>query len=44
MGIKLYRRHLKSCAVHGLGLSARAKRLYLGCDCPLWVYGRTVPR
>src|SRR5450759_1782768 len=48
MAITIYRRHLKSCAVHELGLPARAKRYYKDCQCPLWMYGRTdsglVPR
>ena len=41
MPITLYRRHLKGCDVHKLGLPARAKRGYAECECPVWVYGRT---
>ena len=48
MPLTLYRRHLKACRVHKSGLPARAKRLYMACECPLWMYGRTgnslVPR
>jgi len=48
MALVLYRRHLKSCSVHTSGLPARAKRLYVDCECPIWIYGRTdtslVPR
>ncbi|MCW5982368.1 MAG: site-specific integrase [Bryobacteraceae bacterium] len=48
MAIVLYRRHTAKCAVHKLKLPAKAKRRYMGCECPIWVYGRTdnelVPR
>lgn len=48
MPLTLYRRHLKGCAVHKLGLPPRAVRLYSDCQCPIWMYGRTdtamVPR
>jgi integrase/recombinase XerD len=48
MPLTLYRRHLKSCKVLKLKISARAKRLYIECECPIWMYGRTekvmVPR
>src|SRR5579863_4603548 len=48
MSLVLFRRHIKACTVHKTKLSARAKRLFLGCDCPIWIYGRTddgiVPR
>src|ERR1035437_3190564 len=46
--LTLYRRHSERCAVHRLKLTARAKRKYMDCDCPLWIYGTTetthVPR
>ena len=48
MPLVLYRRHLKACRVHKTKLPARAKRLFMDCDCPIWIYGRTrkeiVPR
>ena len=48
MPLTLYRRHTRSCAVRKSRLSARAKRKAMGCDCPIWMYGRTgntlVPR
>jgi len=46
--LTLYRRHAERCPVRELKLSPRAKRKYMDCDCPLWVYGNTetthVPR
>jgi integrase/recombinase XerD len=39
--LALYRRHMRACAVHKTNLPARAKRHYAGCDCPIWIYGRT---
>jgi hypothetical protein len=46
--LTLYRRHTKDCHVHKTRLSPRAKRRYMDCQCPLWMYGRTrdgfVPR
>ena len=46
--LTLYRRHSGKCAVHTLKLSLAAKRKYMACDCPLWIYGNTetthVPR
>jgi integrase/recombinase XerD len=48
MSLALYRRHVKSCRVHKTKLQARAKRLFMDCECPIWMYGRTdnglVPR
>ncbi len=48
MSLTLYRRHSRTCVVHGLGLSAAAARCYMDCRCPIWIYGRTetgkVPR
>ncbi len=48
MPLTLYRRHLASCPVRKSKISARAKRKAMGCDCPIWMYGRTgnslVPR
>jgi len=48
MSLVLFRRHIKACQVHQTKLSARAKRLFLECKCPIWIYGRTdngiVPR
>jgi hypothetical protein len=48
MSLVLYRRHVKSCKVHKKRLPAEAKRLFLACDCPIWMCGRTktgvVPR
>lgn len=36
----LFRRHLKTCAVHKLQLPARARRFWNGCECPVWLSGR----
>jgi integrase len=48
MPLTLYRRHLVSCAVAKSKISARAKRLAMNCQCPIWMYGRAgnniVPR
>ena len=44
----LYRRHTIKCHVHKTGLSPRAKRNYMDCQCPIWMFGSTetgyVPR
>lgn len=44
----LYRRHTAKCHVHKTGLSPRAKRNYMDCQCPIWMFGSTetgyVPR
>lgn len=44
----LYRRHAAKCHVHKTGLSPRAKRHYMECGCPIWMFGSTetgyVPR
>jgi integrase/recombinase XerD len=46
--LSLYRRHTGTCHVHQTKLSPRAKRRYMDCECPIWVYGNTrdghVPR
>ena len=46
--LTLYRRHTKDCHVQKTRLSPRAKRRYMDCQCPIWMYGRTrdalVPR
>ncbi len=40
MLFSLYRRHTKTCSVHeNKKMSASAKRIFMDCDCPLWVYG-----
>jgi hypothetical protein len=39
--LTLYRRHTKGCHVHKTRLSPRAKRRYMDCQCPIWLYGRT---
>jgi integrase len=39
--LTLYRRHKKECVVHKTGLSPRAKRRYVDCACPIWIYGHT---
>jgi integrase len=48
MALTLYRRHLASCIVRKSNMSARAKRLAMNCECPIWIYGRVennlVPR
>src|SRR5215831_17853894 len=48
MALTLYRRHLAACIVRKSKISARAKRLAMDCDCPIWMYGRSgnslVPR
>lgn len=41
MPLTLYRRHVKSCRVHATKLSPRAKRNFIDCECPIWIYGRT---
>lgn len=45
MAIILYRRHVARCVTKNPSsqeyrLTHRTKRLYMGCDCPLWVTGR----
>lgn len=44
----LYRRHTAKCHVNKTGLSPRAKRNYMECQCPIWMFGSTetgyVPR
>jgi hypothetical protein len=47
--LSLYRRHKKDCVAHETtSLSPRAKRRFMGCTCPVWIYGNTkeghVPR
>jgi hypothetical protein len=46
--LTLYRRHTKDCHVNKTRLAPRAKRRYMDCQCPIWMYGRTrdalVPR
>ena len=46
--LTLYRRHTKTCHVHATKLSPAAKRRYMECECPIWIYGNTedghVPR
>ena len=46
--LTLYRRHSERCPVHKLKLTPAAKRKYMDCECPLWIYGNTettqVPR
>jgi len=46
--LTLYRRHTKTCHVNETKLSPGAKRRYMDCQCPLWIYGNTddghVPR
>jgi len=48
MALTLYRRHLAACIVRKSKISARAKRIAMDCDCPIWMYGRSgtslVPR
>src|SRR6478736_2508040 len=41
MPLTLYRRHSADCAVNKTKISSRAKRLYMACDCPIWMLGRT---
>lgn len=40
MALTLYRRHLAACIVRKSKISARAKRLAMDCECPIWMYGR----
>jgi hypothetical protein len=46
--LTLYRRHSERCPVHKLKVTPAAKRKYMDCDYPLWIYGNTetthVPR
>jgi integrase/recombinase XerD len=48
MALTLYRRHIGTCPVAKSKISARNKRKAMGCQCPIWMYGRTgssvVPR
>jgi integrase/recombinase XerD len=48
MALTLYRRHIASCVITKSRISARAKRLAMNCQCPIWMYGRAgnniVPR
>jgi len=37
MALTLYRRHLAACIVRKSKISARAKRLAMDCDCPIWI-------
>ena len=39
--LTLYRRHSEKCPVHKLKLTLAAKRKYMDCECPLWIYGNT---
>jgi integrase/recombinase XerD len=40
--LTLYRRHLKTCRIQqNEKLTPRAKRLYMDCSCPIWMYGNT---
>jgi integrase/recombinase XerD len=39
--LSLYRRHSADCHVHKTKLKPKAKRAFLDCDCPLWMFGRT---
>jgi hypothetical protein len=39
--LTLYRRHSEKCPVHKLKLAPAAKRKYMDCECPLWIYGNT---
>jgi hypothetical protein len=39
--LTLYRRHSERCSVHKLKLTPAAKRKYMDCECPLWIYGNT---
>jgi integrase len=41
MPLSLYRRHTNDCLVHKARLSPRAKRRFLDCQCPIWIYGNT---
>jgi len=40
MALTLYRRHVTGCVVRKSKISARAKRLAMDCECPIWMYGR----
>ena len=46
--LTLYRRHTSGCHIHKTRISSRAKRRYMDCQCPIWIYRRTrdalVPR
>ena len=37
--LTLYRRHKKTCKIAKAKLSHAAKRLYMKCDCPIWMNG-----
>ncbi len=46
--LTLYRRHREDCRIHKTRLTPAAKRRFMDCDCPIWIYGNTsdghVPR
>jgi integrase/recombinase XerD len=48
MSLNLYRRHSTDCEVYTRVVRRAARRFYMACACPIWIYGRTsktrVPR
>ena len=37
----LFKRHLKNCPVHKSKVPRNARRFWMECACPIWIYGRT---
>ena len=37
----LYKRHLRTCAVHKSRIPHKRRRFWMDCECPIWIYGRT---
>jgi integrase/recombinase XerD len=37
----LFKRHLKNCTVHKSKVPKNARRFWMECSCPIWIYGRT---
>ena len=41
-GLVLYKRHLKSCAVHKSRVPRKKRRFWMECECSIWIHGRTL--
>src|ERR1035441_3047286 len=37
----LFKRHLKTCDIHQSRIAKSARRFFMECECPIWIYGRT---
>jgi site-specific recombinase XerD len=40
--VVLFKRHLKTCPVHKSRVPRAARRFWMECECPIWIYGRTL--